>query len=387
MFLGLFDKLRQSGIPVTLREYLDLCAALKLGLAQLSVERFYTLARLSLVKSEAFYDRFDQAFAHWLEGVATTPLSELFPAEWLEAAAQLLLDPEELAKIEQLGGFEEIIEALKKRIEEQRRRHSGGSRWIGSGGRSPFGAFGANPAGIRIRQGGPGMNRAIKVWEKREFKDLDDQRLLGARNFQMALRRLRAFGREGAPEELDIDGTIAATARNAQLSIRYEAPRRNRIKILLLLDIGGSMDTHIQVCERLFSAARAEFQDLHSYYFHNCVYERLWSRNPRRQENLIASEDLLRHFRPDTRLVFVGDAAMSPYEVLEPGGSIEHWNQESGATWMKRFQSRFPAATWLNPTPKEHWAYTPSIEALRQLMDGRMHPLTPQGLRDALADL
>jgi uncharacterized protein with von Willebrand factor type A (vWA) domain len=376
--------LREAGIPVSVTEYLALLESLKAGIADTSVDNFYVLARTILVKDERYYDRYDRVFAAHFSGIES--MLELLggaeiPDDWLKRLAELHLSPEEKAKIEALGGLEKVMEALKERLKEQQGRHQGGSKWIGTAGRSPFGAYGYNPEGVRIGQDASRQRSAIKVWDRREFRNLDDSLELGTRNLQVALRRLRRFAREGAAEELDLDSTIHATARNAGwLDLKLRPERHNAVKILLFLDVGGSMDDYVKVTEELFSAARNEFRHLEHYYFHNFVYESVWKDNRRRYQQRIPMQEVLRTYGPDYRLIFVGDATMGPYEILRPGGSVEHWNEEAGSTWLGRLTSAFPRFAWLNPQPENRWEHIPSIGVARQLLDGRMYPLTPAGL-------
>jgi hypothetical protein len=394
MLIRFFTDLRAGGVPVTLPEFLSLLEALEARLAALSPEDFYHLARMALVKDERHFDRFDRVFAEHFAGaekVFEKIVADL-PAEWLRQVTSLLLTEEERRRIEALarrqGGWEELLDKLRQRLAEQKERHEGGSRWIGTGGSSPFGNGGYNPEGIRIGGGRGSHGRAVKVWESREYRDLSDARELDTRNLKMALRRLRRFAREGTPEELDLDGTIDATARNAGLlDLKLVPERRNAAKLLLLLDVGGSMDPYVEVCERLFSAARAEFKHLEYFYFHNFPYERLWRDNRRRFSVTTSTHDVLRRFNPDYRLVFVGDATMSPYEIEQPGGSVEHWNEESGRVWMQRIAAHFPRLAWLNPEPPDRWQWTPSIGITRELVGGRMYPLTLAGLDGAMREL
>jgi len=376
--------LREAGIPVSVTEYLALLETLKSGIADHSVDNFYVLARTVLVKDERFYDRYDRVFAAHFSGIESmleTLMGADIPDDWLRRLAELQLSPEEKAKIEALGGLEAVMEALKQRLKEQEGRHQGGNKWIGTAGRSPFGAYGYNPEGVRIGQDSSRQRSAIKVWDRREFRNLDDSLDLGTRNLQVALRRLRRFAREGAAEELDLDGTINATARNAGwLDLKLRPERHNAVKVLLFLDVGGSMDDHIRVTEEMFSAARSEFRHLEHYYFHNFVYESVWKDNRRRYQQRIPMQEVLRTYSSDYRLIFVGDATMGPYEILRPGGSVEHWNEESGATWLSRLLSAFPRFAWLNPQPEDRWENVASIGVARQLLEGRMYPLTPSGL-------
>ena len=383
MFAGFVEHLRVAGLPVSITEYLTLLGAMKANVAGYSVEDFYFLSRAALVKDERHLDRFDRVFAHVFKGLETIdpdPATAI-PEEWLRRMMEKTLSPEEMAAIEALGGFEKLMETLRKRLEEQKERHQGGDKWIGTGGTSPFGAYGYNPEGIRIGQAESRHRRAVKVWDKRDFRDLDADAELGTRNMKVALRRLRRFARQGAATELDLPGTIAATATNAgSLDLRMVPERHNAVKILLLLDIGGSMDDHIRTSEELFAAVRSEFKHLEHFYFHNCVYEKVWRENRRRDTTSLSTHDLLRTYGRDYKLVFVGDATMSPYEIVQPGGSVEHWNEEAGNVWMQRLCAHFRSAAWLNPAPEEHWRYTQSIALVRQLMADRMFPLTLAGL-------
>jgi len=391
MLVRFFLMLRAAGVPVSLTEFLALLEALQARVGTLSVEDFYVLGRTVLVKDERHYDRYDRVFsAHFkgLEQVFATLGEATVPEEWLRRMAELNLSAEERAKVEALGGFEKLMEALQQRLREQQGRHEGGNKWIGTAGRSPFGAYGYNPEGVRIGQDGSRNRSAIKVWDRREFRNLDDSVELGTRNIKLALRRLRRFAREGAAEELDLGGTIDATARNAGwLDLKLVPERHNAIKVLLFLDVGGSMDDHVRVCEELFTAARSEFKHLEYYYFHNFVYETVWRDNRRRHAERIPTPEVLRTYGPDYRLVFVGDATMGPYEIVQPGGSIEHWNEEAGATWLGRLTRAYPKHVWLNPEPEDRWEHVPSIGVARQLLDGRMYPLTLAGIDRAMRTL
>jgi uncharacterized protein with von Willebrand factor type A (vWA) domain len=387
VFSHLVLGLRSAGIPASITEYLSLLAAMRAGVADYSVDDFYYLARAALVKDERHLDRFDKVFAECFRGLERPEgdPTQTIPEEWLKKLAEKLMTPEEMAQIEALGGFDKLMETLRQRLAEQQGRHQGGSKWIGTAGTSPFGAYGYNPEGVRIGQDKSRHRRAVKVWDRREFRDLDDSVELNTRNIKLALRRLRRFAREGAATELDLPGTIRATATNAgTLDLKLVAERRNTQKLLLFLDIGGSMDDHIRLCEELFSAARSEFKHLEHYYFHNCPYERLWKSNYRRRDNQLSTWDVLRTYGRDYRLIFVGDASMSPYEILQPGGSVEHWNEESGEVWMHRLTTQFPHCAWLNPMPEHTWQHSVSIGLMRQKMHGRMFPLTLDGL-DRLA--
>ena len=390
MFVDLFLELRKARVPVSLREYLTLLEAVKLGIASYSVDEFYYLSRSALVKDERNLDKFDQVFGHVFKGLEY--LSDIFgvedvPEEWLKALAEKMLTDEEKAEIEALGGWEKLMETLKKRLEEQQGRHEGGNKWIGTAGTSPYGAYGYNPEGVRIGQEEGREGRAVKVWDKREYKNLDDSVEIGTRNIKVALRRLRRFAREGAPTELDLPDTIHSTAKQGWLDIRMVPERHNAVKVLLFLDAGGSMDPHVRVCQELFSAARTEFKHLEYYYFHNCVYEAVWRDNRRRHAERMDTYQVLHTYPADYKLVFVGDASMSPYEIVYPGGSVEHFNPEPGEMWMRRLTQVYPKAVWLNPVPEKYWKYTPSIDMLSQLMDGRMFPLTLDGLDRAMREL
>jgi len=385
-----FFELRGIGVPVSITEFLTLLAALEARLGALSAQDFYYLARACLVKDERHYDRFDRVFAQVFEGAEQlfAQLAAQVPAEWLQRLAARVLSAEERRRVESLGGWDKLMETLRQRLREQRERHAGGNRWIGTGGTSPFGAGGYNPLGVRMRQAAPGQRRAVKVWERREYRNFDDTVELGTRNLKLALRRLRRFAREGAPEELDLEGTIDATARNGGLlDLRLVPQRRNAVKVLLFLDVGGSMDDHVRICEELFSAARSEFKHLEYFYFHNCLYESVWKDNQRRFEGLVATERVLRTYGRDYRVILVGDASMSPYEIVQPGGSIEHWNEEAGEVWMRRLCAAFPRLVWLNPEDPARWAYTPSTSILSELIQGRMFPLSLAGLDLAIAEL
>ena len=384
MFISFLDELRSAGITATPKEHLTLLEALDRDVIALDPDEFYYLARAIFVKDEGLIDRFDQVFAKVFHGImgGWAPENAELPEEWLKAIAEKYLTPEEMEKIKSLGSWDEIMETLKKRLEEQKGRHQGGSKWIGTGGTSPYGNSGYNPEGVRI--GGESKNkRAIKVWEKREFKNLDNSVELGTRNIKVALRRLRRFAREGAAEELDLEESISGTARKGYLDIAMRPERRNAVKLLLFLDVGGSMDPHIKLCEELFSAATSEFKHLEFFYFHNCVYEGVWKDNRRRFAERTPTWDILHKFGHDYKLIFVGDAQMSPYEIVQPGGSIEHMNPEAGSVWMQRMTNVYPAAAWLNPVPEQYWGHSHSTKILRELMTDRMYPLTLEGLERA----
>ncbi len=388
MFFNFLDELRSAGISASMKEHLLLLEALDRDVIERTPEEFYFLSRSIFVKDEGLLDRFDQVFNKVFKGLLTNYGQEQvdIPEDWLRAVAEKFLSEEEMEKIKALGNWDEIMETLKKRLEEQQERHEGGNKWVGTGGTSPFGNGGYNPEGVRI--GGESKHkRAIKVWEKREFQNLDSTKELGTRNIKIAMRRLRKFARDGALDELDIDETINGTARQGWLDIHMRAERRNAIKLLLLLDVGGSMDPFIKLCEELFSAATSEFKNLEFFYFHNCPYEGLWKDNRRRFAERTPTWDILHKFPHDYKIVFVGDAAMSPYEVTHPGGSVEHFNEESGAVWLHRFSNTYPASVWLNPVPQQQWGYSQSTKIIRELMNDRMYPLTLAGLDDAMREL
>ena len=390
MLVSFFFLLREGGLKVSITEFLTLLELLKRRVTRFNIEEFYFLARACLVKDEALYDRFDRVFSAHFKGIEDLfgPEGAEIPEEWLRRYFELGLSDEEKAQIEALGGWEKLMETLKKRLEDQKERHEGGSKWIGTGGTSPFGAYGYNPEGIRIGQEGSRNRSAVKVWDRREFRNLDDSVELGTRNLKVALRRLRRFAREGAADELDLHDTIESTARNAGLlDIKMVPERHNAVKVLLFLDIGGSMDDHIRACEELFSAASSEFKHLEYFYFHNCVYEGLWKDNNRRHNERIPTMDVLHKYPADYKLILVGDATMSPYEIHYPGGSVEHWNEEAGATWMQRLLNTYPKAIWLNPEPVKRWEYTPSIKMMTELMEERMFPLTVSGLGQGMREL
>jgi uncharacterized protein len=387
MLVRFFLLLKSAGVPVSITELLTLLEALKAGLSEISAERFYYLARTCLVKDERHYDRFDQAFAAHFKGAEDLfkLLSRELPADWLEKMAVRDLSDAEKAEIEALGGWEKLMETLKQRLAEQQERHQGGSKWIGTAGTSPFGAYGYNPEGVRIGQDQSRNRSAVKVWDKREFANLDDSVELGTRNMKMALRKLRRFARRGAPTELALADTIDATARSGGwLDIKMVPERHNVIKILLLLDIGGSMDDHVKTCEELFSAARTEFKHLEHFYFHNCPYEALWRDNRRRFNEHVGTLEVMRTYASDYKLILVGDATMSPYEITSAGGGIEHWNQEPGSVWLQRLLKAYPKFVWINPQPKGRWRHTASVEMIREMLEGRMYPLTLSGLDDAI---
>jgi uncharacterized protein len=387
MLVRFFLLLKSAGVPVSITELLTLLEALKAGLGEISAERFYYLARTCLVKDERYYDRFDQVFAAHFKGAEDLfkLLSRELPADWLEKMAVRDLSDAEKAEIEALGGWEKLMETLRQRLAEQQGRHQGGSKWIGTAGTSPFGAYGYNPEGVRIGQDASRNRSAVKVWDKREFANLDDSVELGTRNLKMALRKLRRFARRGAPTELALADTIDATARSGGwLDIKMVPERHNVIKILLLLDIGGSMDDHVKTCEELFSAARSEFKHLEHFYFHNCPYEALWRDNRRRFNEHVGTLEVIRTYASDYKLILVGDATMSPYEITSAGGGVEHWNQEPGSVWLQRLVKAYPKFVWINPQPQARWRHTASVEIIREILEGRMYPLTLSGLDDAI---
>lgn len=390
MLVPFFYHLREGGIKTSITELLTLLQVMQSGLANESVDDFYVLARACLVKDEAKLDRFDRIFSAYFKGIddSLADLMQDIPEEWLRRQAELQLSDEEKAQIEAMGGFEALMRALQERLDEQDERHEGGSRWIGTAGTSPFGAYGFNPEGVRIGQSGSRNRSAVKVWDRREYRNLDDSIELGTRNIKVALRRLRKFAREGAADQLDLADTIDKTARNAGLlDIRMVPERHNAVKVLLCLDIGGSMDDHVRVCEELFSAARSEFKHLEYFYFHNFIYENFWKDNRRRHSERISTLDVTHKYAADYKLVFVGDATMSPYEIVSAGGSVEHWNDEPGAIWMQRLLNTYSRAIWLNPEPRQRWDYTPSTKIIRQIMDDRMYPLTIAGLDEGIKAL
>ena len=391
MFVTFFNELKAAKLPVSLREYLTLMEAMQAGIASGRVEDFYYLSRAALVKDERHLDRFDQVFGQVFKGLSGlqdgAEAQVEIPAEWLRAMSELNLSPEDMARIEELGGWDKIMETLRQRLDEQKGRHQGGSKWIGTGGTSPFGAYGYNPAGVRIGQKESRHRRAIKVWDKREFRDLDDGVEVGTRNLRVALRKLRKLARQGAAEELDLDDTIRSTAERGFLDIKMRPERRNAIKVLMFFDVGGSMDWHVKIAEELFSAARSEFKHLEYYYFHNCPYEAVWRSNARRRAEMLATADVLNTYPADYKVVFVGDASMSPYEIVVPGGSVEHMYQEPGSAWLQRITDAYSSCVWLNPVPEKHWDWTQSVGIVRTLLSGRMFPLTLDGLERAVREL
>ena len=385
MFLPFFDALRRARIPVSLREYLSFVEGVGAGLVTYDVDGFYYLARAAMVKDERHLDRFDQAFAHAFSGLEQITAEDVIeateiPAEWLEKLAEKHLTEEERKEIASFGGFDKLMEALRKRLEEQKGRHEGGSKWIGTAGTSPFGAYGYNPEGVRIGQHESRHRRATKVWDKREFKNLDGDVELGTRNIKVAMKRLRQWARDGAAEELDLDGTIRATAEHGYLDVQTRPERRNAVKVILFLDVGGSMDDHVKVVEELFSAARAEFKHLEYYYFHNCLYEGVWRDNLRRWTETIPTHEVMNTYGSDYKCIFVGDASMSPYEIAFAGGANEHWNEEAGQVWLERARTQWPDHLWINPVKEKYWDYTQSIGMIRQIFEDRMVPMTLEGI-------
>ncbi len=392
MFVPFFDTLRSTGVPVSLREYLSFLEAMRAGLATYDPEAFYYLARTAMVKDERHIDRFDRAFAEAFKGLehisADGVLEALeLPEDWLRKMAEKHLSEEEKAEIEALGGFDKLMETLKERLKEQKGRHQGGSKWIGTAGTSPFGAYGYNPEGVRIGQNESRHQRAVKVWDKREFRNLDDSVELGTRNIKVALKRLRRWARDGATEELDLDGTIRATAEHGYLDVQTRPEKRNAVKVILFLDVGGSMDPHVKVVEELFSAARAEFKHLEHYYFHNCLYEGVWKDNRRRWDAQTPTMEVLNTYGPDYKCIFVGDASMSPYEIAYAGRANEHWNAEPGQVWLQRARQQWPHNLWINPTPERHWQYTQSIQMIREIFEDAMVPMTLEGISNGIKEL
>ncbi len=389
MFLNFFYELKKSGIPVSVKEYLDFLNAVDAGIAGQRIGDFYYLSRASLVKDERHLDKFDRVFGHVFKGLESVAagIAADIPEEWLRALAERLFTGEEKAQILALGGWEKIMEELKKRLAEQQGRHEGGSKWIGTGGTSPYGAYGYNPEGVRIGQQGNRNFRAVKVWDRRDYKDLDGGVELGTRNIKLALRRLRKFARTGAADELDLDNTVKGTAHKGYLDIAFRPERRNTVKVLLFFDVGGSMDCHIRECEELFSAARSEFKHMDYYYFHNCLYENVWRKNGRRFEERMPTSELMNTYPADYKVIFVGDASMSPYEILTPGGSVEHWNEEAGQVWLQRVLNIYKHAVWLNPLAGRYWEHTQSVRLIQQIMEHRMFPLTLDGIDAAIGGL
>ncbi|MEP2102323.1 MAG: VWA domain-containing protein [Parasphingorhabdus sp.] len=388
MFFNFMDELRAAGITASLKEHLVLLEALDKEVIQRSPEEFYYLSRATFVKDEGLLDRFDQVFSKVFKGIETSygMQEEEIPLDWLKAVAEKYLTEEEMAEVKKLGSWDEIMETLKERLAEQEKRHEGGSKWIGTGGTSPYGNSGYNPEGVRIGGEG-GQKKAVKVWDKREFQNLDHTKQLGTRNIKVAMRRLRRFAREGSADELDINSTINGTAKKGWLDIHMRPERHNAVKLLLFLDVGGSMDPFIKLCEELFSAATSEFKNLEFFYFHNCLYEGVWKDNRRRFSERTNTWDILHKYGHDYKLIFVGDASMSPYEITHPGGSVEHFNEEAGVTWLQRMTNTYPATAWLNPVPEKQWGYSQSVKIVKELMNDRMYPLTLEGLSDAMKEL
>ncbi|WP_321832190.1 VWA domain-containing protein [Thalassovita sp.] len=392
MFLPFFENLRKADIPVSLREYLSFLEAVKAGLVTYDVDGFYYLARVAMVKDERNLDKFDRAFAATFSGLEDIQLGDVLnavdiPGDWLEKLAEKHLSEEEKAEIDALGGFDKLMETLKERLKEQEGRHQGGNKWIGTAGTSPFGAYGYNPEGVRIGQKESRHQRAVKVWDKREFRNLDGEVELGTRNIKVALKRLRNWARNGADEELDLDGTIRATAEHGYLDVQTRPEKRNAVKVLLFLDIGGSMDPHIQVLEELFSAAKSEFKHMEHFYFHNCLYEGVWKDNKRRWDQQTPTWDVLHTYGSDYKCIFVGDASMSPYEIAYRGGANEHWNEEAGEVWLQRARDQWPDHIWINPVAEKYWPYTQSIQMIRDLFEDRMVPMTLEGIERGMKEL
>ena len=392
MFIPFFENLRTIGVPVSLREFLGFLEGVTSGLSTYDIEGFYYLARTTMVKDERYLDKFDRAFSATFKGLeelsAESVLNSVnLPERWLEKLTEKYLSEEEKEQIEALGGFEKLMELLEKRLKEQKKRHEGGSKWIGTAGTSPFGAYGYNPEGVRIGQKESRNQNAVKVWDKREFQNFDDQVELGTRNIKVALKRLRRWARDGADHELDLSGTIRATAENGYLDVQTRPEKRNAVKVLLFLDVGGSMDPYIKVVEELFSAARTEFKNLEYYYFHNCLYEGVWRDNKRRWNDQTPTHEILRTYGPDYKCIFVGDASMSPYEIVYPGGANEHWNQEAGQVWLERARSQWSSNIWINPIPEKYWQYTQSVEMIREIFQNRMVPMTISGLDKGMKEL
>ena len=392
MFLPFFETLRQQGVPVSPKEYLAFLEGLAAGLVTYDAEGFYYLARTAMVKDERHLDRFDRAFAESFKGLEAISADQVLeaialPEDWLKKLAEKHLTAEERARIEALGGFDKLMETLRRRLAEQKGRHQGGNKWVGTAGTSPFGAHGYNPEGVRIGQDESRHQRAVKVWDRRDFRNLDDRVELGTRNIKVALRRLRRWARDGAAEELDLDGTIRATADHGWLDVQTRPERRNAVKVLLFLDVGGSMDPYIRVMDELFSAARAEFKHLKHFYFHNCLYEGLWTDNARRWNEQTPTWEVLRTYGPDYKAIFVGDASMSPYEILHPGGANEHWNPEAGQVWLERACTQWPNHLWINPVREDHWHYTQSIRLIRDIFGGHMVPMTLEGIARGIKEL
>ncbi len=390
MFIGFLHQLKEAGVPVSIREYLDFLSGLDKGITNLNTNSFYHFARASLVKDERHYDRFDRTFSEFFEGALKKggEILNNIPEEWIKDALQKNLTEEDKEKIESLGGWDKLLETLKERLKEQKKRHQGGNKWIGTGGTSPFGSGGYNPEGIRIGNEGKRQGRAVKVWEKRLWTNFDDKKTLGIRDIRVAVRRLRHFARTGTPDEFDLNGTISATANNGgYLDVKMMPERKNRVKLLLFLDVGGSMDPYIQACEELFSASKSEFKDLEHFYFHNCPYEILWKNNPRSSEDIISTWDIIRKYGSDYRVLFVGDASMSPYEVAYAGGSIEHWNEEAGSVWLERITDHFDSVAWLNPENKKIWNSSASNKMIREIFEDKMYEMNLSGIEEAMKTL
>ncbi|NQZ27913.1 MAG: VWA domain-containing protein [Colwellia sp.] len=389
MFIDFFLALKKHKVPCSLRELLDLIAVLKQGVIFADVDEFYNLAKIVMVKDEIHYDKYDRAFAEYFKGIEQIDIfDKLLPEDWLRKEFEKQLSIEEKEKLKALGGLDELMKTLKERLEEQKKRHAGGSKWVGTGGTSPFGAYGYNPEGIRVGQDKNRNNSAVKIWDKREFKNFDQDRELGSRNVKLALKKLRKFARTGASEKLDINTTISATAKNGgMLDVHMEPERHNAVKVLMFFDIGGSMDEYIHTCEELFSAAHSEFKHLEFFYFHNCVYEKVWRDNQRRRTETIDIEEIIRTFGSDYKVIFVGDATMGPYEITYPGGSVEHWNEKPGSDYMNRITSHFSKIAWLNPQPEAQWSYYHSIGLINELIDSKMFPLTVDGIGRAIKEL
>ncbi len=389
MLIGFFSKVREYKVPCTIRELLDLIRALEQQVVFANIDDFYVISRAILVKDESYFDKFDRAFADYFKGVESLELDlDGIPEDWLRKQLEKSLTEEEKAQLEAVGGFDKLMETLAERLKEQEKRHQGGNKWVGTGGTSPFGAYGYNPEGIRIGQDNSRHRKAVKVWDKRQYRNLDNQVEIGTRNIKVALRKLRQFARTGASEELDLDDTIAATAQNAgYLDIKMKPERHNAIKVLMFFDVGGSMDDHIRVCEQLFSAVHTEFKHLEFFYFHNCVYEQVWQNNERQHQDGMDVFDVLHKYGRDYKVIFIGDATMGPYEISYPGGSVDHWNEEAGNVWMERILGHFDNCIWLNPQEEAHWGYHSSIQMMKQIVRNKMYPLTLSGLTDGIKAL
>tara|TARA_B100000686_G_scaffold93040_1_gene99444 strand:+ start:15806 stop:16984 length:1179 start_codon:yes stop_codon:yes gene_type:complete len=390
LFVAFLHQLKKSGIPVSIKEYLDFIAGLDAGVTNLDTDSFYHFAKASLVKDERYFDKFDKTFSKFFEGALEVgeEILKSIPEDWIKDALQKQLTEEDKRKIESLGGWDKLLETLKERLQEQKKRHQGGNKWIGTGGTSPFGSGGYNPEGIRIGNEGNRQGRAVKIWEKRLWSNFDDKKTLGIRDIRVAVRRLRHFARTGTPDEFDLNNTVNATANNGgYLDVKMRPERKNRIKLLLFLDVGGSMDPYVEACEELFSAVRTEFKDLEHFYFHNCLYETVWNNNPRSSEDIILTWDILRKYGSDYRVLFVGDASMSPYEIAYPGGSIEHWNEESGSIWLERLISHFDSVAWLNPESKNIWNSSASNKMIREIFEEKMFEMNLSGIEEAMKTL